>query len=307
MSPYRELLTTYTVDLPEVQEIVALMRGVIEEYDDRMLVGEIYLPVERLMAYYGASGRGAHLPFNFQLIRLPWKAKEIAAAVERYEALLPSYAWPNWVLGNHDKPRIATRAGAAQARVAAMLLLTLRGTPTMYYGDEIGMTDVPIAPDQVQDPFEKNVPGLGLGRDPGRTPMQWSDAEWGGFTTARPWLPLADDFKTANVAKLRQETASILNLYQQLIQLRRKEPALSVGDYAALPASDDLMAYIRKSADRRFLVALNFAGQSRSFNLDELQARGAVLRLSTYLDREDERLENELVLRADEGVIVELV
>jgi alpha-glucosidase len=96
-------------------------------------------------------------------------------------------------------------------------------------------------------------------------------------------------------------------LYQQLIQLRRKEPALSVGDYAALPASDDLMAHIRKSADRRFLVALNFAGQSRSFNLDELQARGAVLRLSTYLDRKDERLENELVLRADEGVIVELV
>ena len=137
--------------------------------------------------------------------------------------------------------------------------------------------------------------------------MQWSDAEWGGFTTARPWLPLADDFKTANVAKLRPETASILNLYQQLIQLRRKEPALSVGGYAALPASDDLMAYIRKSADRRFLVALNFAGQSRSFKLDEFQARGAVLRLSTYLDREDERLENELVLRADEGVIVQLV
>ncbi|HEX5021490.1 MAG TPA: alpha-amylase family glycosyl hydrolase, partial [Candidatus Binatia bacterium] len=94
MSPYRELLATYTADLPEVQEIVALMRGVLDKYEDRMLVGEIYLPVERLMAYYGASGRGAHLPFNFQLIRLLWKAKEIAEAVERYEALLPPYAWP---------------------------------------------------------------------------------------------------------------------------------------------------------------------------------------------------------------------
>ncbi len=121
---------------PEVQEIVAMMRAVIDEYDDRMLVGEIYLPLERLMAYYGASGKGAHLPFNFQLIRLSWNAIDVAAAVERYEAMLPSYAWPNWVLGNHDKPRIATRVGAAQARVAAMLLLTLRGTPTIYYGDE---------------------------------------------------------------------------------------------------------------------------------------------------------------------------
>jgi alpha-glucosidase len=176
------LLTTYTVDLPEVQEIVGMMRGVIEEYDDRMLVGEIYLPMERLMAYYGASGKGAHLPFNFQLIRLPWQAREIRTAVERYEALLPSYAWPNWVLGNHDKPRIRTRVGAAQARVAAMLLLTLRGTPTLYYGDEIGMHDVPIPPYLVQDPFEKNLPGLGLGRDPVRTPMQWDAEKHAGFS-----------------------------------------------------------------------------------------------------------------------------
>ena len=232
MSPYRELLTTHTADLPEVQEIVALMRDVVEEYDDRMLVGEIYLPVERLMAYYGASGQGAHLPFNFQLIRLPWKAKEIGTAVERYEGLLPSYAWPNWVLGNHDKPRIATRAGAAQARVAAMLLLTLRGTPTMYYGDEIGMHDVAIPFHRVRDPFEKNVPGLGFGRDPVRTPMQWSDGMAAGFTTGAPWLPIADDFSMNNVAALRDDPRSILTLYQRLIELRRAEPALSVGDYS---------------------------------------------------------------------------
>ena len=169
------------------------------------------------------------------------------------------------------------------------------------------MRDVPIAPDQVRDPFEKNVPGLGLGRDPVRTPMQWTGTESAGFTSGTPWLPLADDFKTMNVARLKQETASILNLYHRLIELRRKEPALSVGDYAALPAGDDLMTYIRKSAERRFLIALNFAGQSRSLNLGELQARAASLRISTYLDREHERLENELVLRADEGVIVELV
>jgi len=305
MSPYRELMTTYTADLPEVQEIVAMMRNVVEEYDDRMIVGEIYLPVERLMAYYGASGKGAHLPFNFQLIRLPWKAKEIAAAIERYEALLPSYAWPNWVLGNHDKPRTASRVGAAQARVAALLLLTLRGTPTLYYGDEIGMHDVPISADQVQDPFEKNVPGLGLGRDPVRTPMQWTNAESAGFTTGKPWLPIADDFKSVNVAALHDQAASILSLYHRLIELRRSEPALSVGEFAPLPADDDLIAYVRKAGERRLLIVLNLGSEARSFKLADLEA-GASLLLSTHLDRNQEYSRDELQLRADEGVIVEL-
>ncbi len=305
MSLYLELMTTYTADLPEVQEIVAMMRNVVEEYDDRMLVGEIYLPVERLMAYYGATGKGAHLPFNFQLIRLPWKAKEIAAAIERYEALLPSYAWPNWVLGNHDKPRTASRVGAAQARVAAMLLLTLRGTPTLYYGDEIGMHDVPIPADQVQDPFEKNVPGLGLGRDPVRTPMQWTNAESAGFTTGKPWLPIADDFKSVNVSALRDQAASILTLYHRLIELRRSEPALSVGEFAPLPADDDLIAYVRKAGERRLLIVLNLGSEARSFNLSDLEARASLL-LSTHLDRNQEYSRDQLQLRADEEVIVEL-
>jgi alpha-glucosidase len=305
LSPYRELLTTYTADLPEVQEIVAQLRSVVEEYDDRMLVGEIYLPVERLIAYYGASGKGAHLPFNFQLIGLPWNAREIAAAVERYEALLPSYAWPNWVLGNHDKSRIATRVGPAQARVAAMLLLTLRGTPTMYYGDEIGMYDVPIPVQQVQDPFEKNVPGLGLGRDPERTPMQWSNDEQAGFTTGKPWLPMAGDHTTINIVLERDSPTSILTLYRRLIEMRRTEPALSVGDFAPLPAPGDLMAFIRKTDQRRLLVVLNLGATPQNFSISDLQCRGALL-LSTHLDRSREVLRNKLDLRGDEGAIIEL-
>ena len=138
-----------------------------------MLIGEIYLPVERLAAYYGRDLCGAHLPFNFSLLETPWQARAIAALIDRYEAALPEGAWPNWVLGNHDRPRLASRVGDAQTRVAAMLLLTLRGTPTLYYGDEIGMRQVAIAPSQVRDPLEKNVPGFGVGRDGCRTPMQW--------------------------------------------------------------------------------------------------------------------------------------
>ena len=266
MSPYRELLTTYTADLPEVQEIVAKFRSVVEEYDDRMLVGEIYLPVERLMAYYGASGKGAHLPFNFQLIQLPWNAREIAAAVERYEALLPPDAWPNWVLGNHDKSRVATRVGRAQARVAAMLLLTLRGTPTMYYGDEIGMHDVPIPIEQVQDPFEKNVPGLGLGRDPERTPMQWSGDRI--CRVHQGYFLVADSERLPKLSmspSRKGSRTSILTLYHRLIELRRAEPALSVGDFAPLPGDDDLMAYIRKTDERRLLVVLNLSPKTKIF------------------------------------------
>src|SRR3954462_9027466 len=199
MDPYQALAPVHTTDQPEVHGIIRRMRALFDEYRGRGIIGEIYLPVERLVQYYGADLSGAHLPFNFQLIAAKWDARHIARLIEEYEAALPRGGWPNWVLGNHDQHRIATRVGRAQARVAAMLLLTLRGTPTLYYGDEIGMQDVPIAPSQVQDPFEKNVPGKGLGRDPERTPMRWDASENAGFTTGEPWLPLGDDWQVANV------------------------------------------------------------------------------------------------------------
>ena len=116
-----------------------------------------------------------------------------------YECALPTGAWPNWVLGNHDRPRVASRIGKEQARVAAMLLLTLRGTPTLYYGDEIGMQQVTISRKVVRDPFEKNVPGIGVGRDGCRTPMQWDANPHAGFSTSDTWLPLADDYIQENV------------------------------------------------------------------------------------------------------------
>src|SRR5262249_37037711 len=130
----RSLLPVYSTDRPEVHDIIAMMRRLLDQYDQRMMVGEIYLPIERLGTYYGVNGSGPPLPFNFQLILLPWDARAIGAAIDAYEAALPPDGWPNWVLGNHDQPRIASRVGSGQARVAAMLLLTLRGTPTLYNG-----------------------------------------------------------------------------------------------------------------------------------------------------------------------------
>jgi alpha-glucosidase len=139
------------------------MRAVVDEYHERVLIGEIYLPVEQLMTYYGKDLRGANLPFNFLLLQSSWSAEAMAQIISEYYSALPAGAWPNWVLGNHDNTRIATRIGSRQARIAAMLLLTLPGTLTMYCGEEIGMTNVPIPPDEVQDPQRKMSRGLVCG------------------------------------------------------------------------------------------------------------------------------------------------
>ena len=193
--PFQRVQQLHSADHPDILEIVAEMRRVLEEFsNDRLLIGEIYLPLERLVAYYGRDLEGAHLPFNFQLIGAEWHPGTLRHMIKEYEAALPFGGWPNWVLGNHDQPRVATRLGRAQARVAAMLLLTLRGTPTLYYGDELGMQNVPIPPEKERDPFGKNMPGTGQGRDPERTPMRWDTSRNAGFTIGEPWLPLGDDW-----------------------------------------------------------------------------------------------------------------
>ena len=154
-----------------------------------------------------------------------------------------------------------------------MLLLTLRGTPTLYNGDELGMQDVPIARHQVEDPWEKNVPGLGLGRDPCRTPMQWTAAAGAGFTQADPWLPLSSDFRQINVEVEAGDETSLLSLYRGLIFLRQLEPALSVGSYRQMQVEGDLLVYERRYDHQRFVVALNFGGDALPF---QLRTSGAV-------------------------------
>jgi alpha-glucosidase len=214
---------------------------------------------------------------------------------------LPLGAWPNWVLGNHDRPRVATRVGAAQARVAAMLLLTLRGTPTLYYGDEIGMTQVPIAPDQVQDPFEKNVPGIGVGRDGCRTPMQWAAGDNAGFTTGQPWLPLGEDYRETNAAALAVDPHSILSLYVKLIGLRKRTPELVFGDYEPQASPDSVLAYRRIYDEQSLLIVLNFTDHPASLHVDA----GDIV-VSTMLDRNGENVAGPLELRSNEGVIVRI-
>ena len=296
------LLQLHSADQPEVHEVIAAMRRVLDAYPDRVLIGEIYLPLERLMTYYGRDGEGAHMPFNFALLETPWDARAIDRVVRAYEAALPPGGWPNWVLGNHDRPRIAARVGEAGARVAAMLLLTLRGTPTLYYGDEIGIGRVEIPPDRVQDPWERNEPGRGLGRDPVRTPMPWDGSRNGGFTPAEPWLPLNPDHATRNVAGQAADPASILALHRRLIALRRARPALAIGDYAPIEAEGAVLAYRRGHGSERLAVALNLGDAPARAEI----GAGARVLLSTHLDREGEEAGPRVALRPQEGVILEI-
>jgi alpha-glucosidase len=303
--PNERILTQYSTDQPEVHDVIAEMRRVTDAYRDRVLIGEIYLPLHRLMAYYGNDLTGAQMPFNFALLSTFWSARSIETIVDDYEKALPKGAWPNWVLGNHDRPRVASRVGPEQARVAAMLLLTLRGTPTLYYGDEIGMHQLAISPEDVRDPFEKNVPGIGVGRDGCRTPMQWDASPASGFSGVRPWLPLPEDHIRENVADLEADSRSILSLYKRLIALRKASPALVEGDYHPIAAQGDLLVYRREAEGTAVIVVLNLGPDPIAVTSSAIRFNSEIL-LSTFLDREGERLEGVLDLRGNEGVVVML-
>ncbi len=295
------LLPVYNTNRPEVHEIVAGMRSVLDSYDDRLLIGETYLPFDQLATYYGRDLKGAQLPFNFHLMQCPWNADAIAGVIKEYEAALPAGAWPNWVIGNHDQPRIASRIGSAQARTAAMLLLTLRGTPMMYYGEEIGMTDVAIPAAEVQDPAEKNEPGKGMGRDPERTPMQWDRSAFAGFTKGTPWLRLAADYEAVNVDTLSRQRESMLGLYRALISLRNANTALNSGRVAQVSSNGSVLRYKRIDLEQRFLIVLNLSQAREVAPVDSGE-----IAVSTHMDRGGESVGGNLSLRPFEGVVIQM-
>lgn len=304
--PSKRVIERHTKNTPDIHIFNRWLREVADEYDERVLVGEINLPVIDLVQHYG-NGDEFHLPFNFHLIFSAWDAPTIRRLVEEYEAALPADAWPNWVLGNHDQSRIASRVGRKQARIATMLLLTLRGTPTLYYGDEIGMQDVTIPPDRVQDPWERLTPGLNLGRDPQRTPMQWDTGSNAGFCPAavEPWLPVADDYERYNVASERVDPDSMLSLTRRLIALRREQPALATGTFRALGQSQNVFCYMREGGPERFLVALNFTAEPQAVSQPDSLGDPEVL-VSTHASLPRADTVAKLTLRGDEGVVCRL-
>ncbi len=328
-SSFGQYMPVYTADRPETQEIVAEMRTLLDSCsttaeETRLLIGEIYLPIKDLVRYYGSSQpdptsarrdmtnvtltgphlQGAQLPFNFHLIQTAWRTSTIAQLIRDYEAALPAGAWPNWVLGNHDQSRLATRLGLEQARTAAVLLLTLRGTPTLYYGDELGMQDGQIPADRIEDPAEKRQPGIGMGRDPERTPMLWDGSANAGFTSgSEPWLPIAADFASRSVAAQMDDPVSMLSLYRQLLALRRAHAALhlgAIGDISPKPGEQTgVLSYVRSDAQERIAVFLNLTIEPQTA---EIPAGLALL--SSLPARASGRVGGPIRLEAAEALIV---
>jgi alpha-glucosidase len=284
-------------------DCLAELRAVIDEFPQRVLAGEVQGETARIGHFYGNEQPRLHLPLNFALLDSEWSAVAVQAAIDAYLNAIPHAAWPDWVVGGHDKRRIATRIGQPQARILAMLLFTLKGTPFFFAGDEIGMTDVPIPPESVQDVFEKLVPGYGLNRDPERSPMRWDGSRNGGFTTGCPWLPMGDDVAERNVLHAQEDTRSLIWLYRRLIALRKSEPALTCGAYHPIRSRADVLMFKRSSADKELLIALNFSASPRRFSFEGR----AQLLLSTHLDRDPTPLSSPSILRENEGLILTLV
>ncbi|HEY0343688.1 MAG TPA: DUF3459 domain-containing protein, partial [Solirubrobacteraceae bacterium] len=250
---------------------LAAIRRVLEEFDgDRIAVGEVYLLDQRALAPYITSGDELHLAHNFFFLRLPWSAERFRTAVDEFELLTREGGWPAWCLNNHDHSRTATRYGRARARVAAVMVLTLRGTPFLFQGEELGLTDGAVPREAIVD--------VG-GRDPERVPIPWEPGPGAGFTTGRPWLPTHPDADRLAVAVQEGDPASALELYRALIALRRATPALQHGSYRSVHAAPDVVAYVREHDGERLLVALNFAPFPRPL---PAEAEGARVLLSTH-------------------------
>ncbi|MCA8879294.1 MAG: DUF3459 domain-containing protein [Rhodobacteraceae bacterium] len=296
MSPTHSHLQVHSKNTPESYEMTRFMRKVSDEFPDRALIGETSGTLEDVMRYYGDDLDLFHLPFNFALLTAPWDAEHIAGLVETYETALPDGAWPNWVLGNHDCARIASRSGPAQAAVAAMMLLTLRGTPTLYQGDELGMESAPIAPHEVQDPWEKRVPGLGLGRDPARTPMPWDTGAQSGFSPVASWLPVHVP-SGGPVSAQEQDPGSMLAFVKALIALRRSEPALVEGSYRLVTSENDVFVFERSLGCDTLYVCLNFSNEARPVDV------GGMCLLSSNPERTGALL-GRLKLEPNEAVIL---
>lgn len=304
---YDSLVHNLTTNYPGIHEICQDWRKLVNKYSiqdrsEKILIGEIYDNIETVMTYYGNSSNEFTFPFNFfLLVNSDWSGVRINCIIKSWLDRMPGGATANWVLGNHDNSRIATKAGLFRARALLLLLLTLPGTPVTYYGDEILMTDVYVPLDKRNDTFQ--------GRDSERTPMQWNTSNHSGFTFPKtePWLPLATNYSLYNVEVEIDNSTSILSLYKKLLELHSTESAFYEGEYMCLNATEDLLVYLRwKESDASYkeyyIIVINFSDQDTSTKIS-LNFANTELVFSTYLDEPNLSL-SSISLRKGEGLII---
>lgn len=260
-------------------EILRDLRVLLDSYPgQRMMVGEVYiLSTARVAQYYG-QGDELHLAFNFPPLYAPWDAEAWAKRIRRVEEELgPRRAWPTWVLSNHDNPRHRTRYGSdARARAAAVLLLSLRGTPFLYAGEELGLEDAVVTGSDVRDPG---------GRDGCRAPIPWEPDAGHGWAGSRPWLPWPPDAGRRNPASQRGDAASTLELYRRLIAARRASPALRHGDLMLLAAAPGVLAFERREGEDCRVVLVNYADADAAVGVEAIQGQSWWVEISSASER----------------------
>ncbi len=304
----RRLLHIYTKKLPESIDLLKDFAHVVQEYEDRFLTTEpdpSTSALDEIMKMYKTVDWHSYHPFNFSLINLPWLAAPHKEYIDEYEQRLDDHYIPCYVTGNHDKPRVITRIGPRQARNAALLLLTLRGNAFVYNGEEIGMSNRIIPKKFQTDTYDLRSPGLGLGRNGERTPMQWDDSTHAGFTDGQPWLPVALNYKKTNVEFERLDPKSFFNLYKNLITLKKSHPALSQGEYIPIDSpAENVFAYVRKHKETSLLILVNFDNSPKKIAMNY---SGKVV-INTFLDKKAGNLIDlsNFTLRADEGIVISI-
>jgi glycosidase len=306
---YDSLIHNMTTNYDGVHDICREWRQLVNEYSvkhnsEKILMGEIYDDdMGVVMSYYGNANDEFTFPFNFFLLKnQEWTGIAVNSIISRWLDKMPEGGTPNWVLGNHDNPRIASRVGVHLARALNVLILTLPGTPVTYYGEEIMMTDVYVPLDQRRDAY--------FGRDAERTPMQWDNSTNAGFTNSTPWLPLATNYSLYNVQHERNDPSSMLSLYKMILsELRSQKPAIYDGTYTCINATNEFLIYTVHSSDdsdyiEYYIIAINFSNGNVTTGLD-LTFSNVEFILTSYLDAAGGDFElRYFVLRPDEGIIV---
>jgi len=301
----------YDTSQPEMYPLLREIRAILDEKPDTYVVGETFLEDEKKAATYCMPGM-LHQAFDFRLLECNWDANRIQQVIQSWENALDEGSWPNFVLGNHDTHRPATRLARgerdARMKVLNALLFTLRGTPFLYYGDEIGMRDISVSRKELRDPVGIHYWPLPVGRDGCRSPMQWNEEEYAGFSLAQPWLKVHPNHTLRNVSAQKYDPESLFHFVRRLIHLRKENEALRRGIFMPLiyyPRS--LMVYLRKTDKQSVLVALNFTRRRVPFVLGHGLAMGKwELLLSSCRDSVLLTEGDTLKLEPEEAVILRM-
>jgi alpha-glucosidase len=292
----------YNSNRPEVHEVLKPWRRLADSYDPpRLLVGETPVKIESLAEFYGDGTDELHLAFNFPFISAAFDAKSLRGVVEDTEFHLPAGAWPAWTGSNHDMGRFSTRwadGDPQKARLALLMLLCLRGTPVLYQGDEVGLCESEVGGEDLRDPLGVMYWPAYNGRDPMRTPMQWSSAEGAGFTDPgiKPWLPIGNA-SDRNVETQMADPGSMLWLARDLISLRRGSSDLTAGSYKSLDSEDQVWCFARGD---HTIVALNLGDDP-----SDIEGLNGSIRISTDRHRDGEPLDGAVVLQGWQGIVIE--